>query len=152
MLNNSSTGSTAIWCVKIYSILSKWFHSSRSMLYPLLPYNLISNVGLGYLCQSTTWALGQKSQKDKLEGRTALHPSKAQRRLLFVYVIEENKHEVSNKWGSEKISLGDKLFSLPPNNAIQVCEICNAQRSSSRDREAKPRAQGTIWLQTAQIS
>ena len=35
---------------------------------------------------------------------------------------------------------------------IQVCEICKAQASSSRDREAKPRAQGTIWLQTAQIS
>lgn len=44
-------------------------------------------------------------------------------------------------------------FHIPsPSDAIQVCEICNAHRTSSRDREAKPRAQGTIWLQTAQIS
>lgn len=153
MLNNSWTEAQQYGeHGKINSVLAKWFHSSRSMLHPLLPYNLISNVGLGCLCQSTTWALGQKSQKDKLEGWIASHPSKAQRWLLFVYVTEENKHEVSNKQGSERISLGDKLFSLPPNNAIQVCEICNAHRSSSRDREAKPRAQGTIWLQTAQIS
>lgn len=74
-------------------------------------------------------------------------------------MLEQNdRHRKGSERGTllqdspEKLQARGQAAHLLYPGVIQVAEICKAQESSSRDRETTPRAQGTIWPQTAQIS